>query len=71
MIVLPNDLCNELKNGTLEFNFTCNGFSPGESFVTYLEGKNPDRPKHLPFHQCGSDESIRVTLLPAFRSNSS
>lgn len=41
---------------------TCNGFSPDDSLDTYFDGKNPTLPRHLPFHQSGSDVSMTVTL---------
>ena len=46
---------------------TWRGFSPGWSFVTYVEGKTPTAPKHLPFHQSLSELSISVSLYPALQ----
>lgn len=40
---------------------TCRGFSPAARRAQYLEGKKPMRPRHLPFHQSGSEVSITVT----------
>ena len=46
---------------------TWRGFSPDCNFVTYVEGKTPMAPTHLPFHQSLSVLSITVNLYPALK----